>query len=310
MSSLHQASPYHCRDLAASGGSYRTWPGLSAEIIAVTPGRHDVPAMAEFRLGLHLGPAVTAECRCDGQHLRHRQAADDLLFVPPGLPGSWQDDGACRFLRVTLAPALMAATADDLGLDPSRVTLPPRLHFRDAAIVHAARALLNLLPATTSPDIAGDVAAGDIARLAAAEARYVQEVGALLALRLWQSSGIALPPIPTTERGLSPRQQQHLHDHIEAHLDQALPLGDLARLLGISVSHLTALFRRSHGVSPHQYILHRRLERAVALLRGGEMPISEVALATGFAHQSHLASHLRRRHAISPRQLRRQQALS
>jgi AraC family transcriptional regulator len=284
--------------------AHRAWPGLSAEILAVAAGRHDVPALADFRLGLHLGPAVTADCRCDGQHLRHHQAEDDLLFVPPGLPGTWQDDGDSHFLRVRLAPAVMAAAAADLGLDSARVTLAPRLHFRDPTISYAARFLLSLLTTARQPD-----ATADLSRLDEAEAGYAGALASTLAQRLWQSSGV-VPPTVTHQRGLSPRQQHRLRDHIEANLDQALPLGDLARLLGISVSHLTALFRQSHGVSPHQYILQRRLDRAVALLRDSELPISEIALATGFAHQSHLASHLRRQRAISPRDLRRQRVLS
>jgi AraC family transcriptional regulator len=73
----------------------------------------------------------------------------------------------------------------------------------------------------------------------------------------------------------------------------------------MSVSHLTALFRRSHGISLHQFILQRRLARARVLLQNSEMPISEIALVTGFAHQSHLASMMRRHLAITPRQLRR-----
>jgi AraC family transcriptional regulator len=68
---------------------------------------------------------------------------------------------------------------------------------------------------------------------------------------------------------------------------------------------LKALFRQSMGIPVHQYVLRRRVERATALLRSGNLSISEVALATGFAHQSHLARQMRRLAGITPAAVRR-----
>jgi AraC family transcriptional regulator len=281
----------------------RQWGGISAEVIAIDGGRTQVPAMSDYRLGLHLGAAVNADCRCDGQRLRHVQADGDMVFVPPGLPGSWQDDSACRILRIRLSPAVMRAAADDLGFAGAIGDLQPRLHFRDPALEQVARALLALLAEPVAQDTSRD---GTSTRVIAAEtgdSRYAGLLGGALALRLLQASSSRLPgSVPV---GLSIRQRRRLDDFIEAHLDQPLPLAELAALLQISVSHLTALFRRSHGISLHQYILQRRLAQARHLLQDSDMPISEVALATGFAHQSHLANLLRRHYAVTPRQLRR-----
>jgi AraC family transcriptional regulator len=285
----------------ASARRRRQWGAVSAEIIDIAGGRTLVPAMADFRLGLHLGRAVKADCRCDGQKLRHIQADGDMVFVPPGLPGSWQDDAACRILRIRLSPDIMRAAAGDLGLDAAAIDLPPRLHFRDPALEQVGRAFLALLSAPDPTDAAGEMGFDRAAD--ALDSRYANLLGGALALRLLQSAGIRLPQRPSG--GLSIRQQRRLDDYIEANLDRSLPLADLAALLQMSVSHLTALFRRSHGISLHQFILQRRLARARVLLQNSEMPISEIALVTGFAHQSHLASTMRRHLAISPRQLRR-----
>jgi AraC family transcriptional regulator len=279
-----------------------SWGGVTAEIIEIAGGRTLVPAMGDFRLGLHLGSAVTADCRCDGQHLRHVQAEGDMLFVPPGLSGSWQDDAACRLLRIRLDPSLMLAAARDLELDAMAVQLQPRLHFRDPALEQVGRALLALLQEPATGQVSIKMQAGVGLGQSAADARYAGLLGSALALRLLQSSGIRLPR--QSIGGLSHQQQRRLIDYIEAHLDQSLPLTKLARFLELSVSHLTAQFRRTHGMSLHQFILERRLARACLLLQNSAMPISEVALATGFAHQSHLASVLRRHLATTPRQLR------
>lgn len=280
-----------------------TWEGVSAEVIDAPGGKVFVPAMPDFRIGLHLGRPVHADCRCDGQRRRHVQADGDLLFVPAGLQGSWQDDAACRILRVRLSPETIQAAASQLELDPTGLDLTPRLHFRDPAVEHLGRAFFALLQQPVAETTARFITGDGLDRLA--EARYAETLGTALALRLLQTSGANLPKLPVRERGLSPRQQRRLTDYVEANLDRPLPLTELAAVLQISVSHLTALFRQSHGISPHQYILQRRLAQAHILLKTSDMPISEIALATGFTHQSHLASVLRRYMATTPRQLRR-----
>jgi AraC family transcriptional regulator len=71
----------------------------------------------------------------------------------------------------------------------------------------------------------------------------------------------------------------------------------------MSESHLKVGFRESTGMPVHQYLIRRRVERAALLLREGELPINQIALEVGFAHQSHLALHVTRLLGVSPRQL-------
>jgi AraC family transcriptional regulator len=75
---------------------------------------------------------------------------------------------------------------------------------------------------------------------------------------------------------------------------------------GLSVSHFAALFRRSTGSSVHNYVMQRRVERARQLLVRGGMSVCEVALETGFSHQSHMARWMRRLLGIAPAALQRE----
>ena len=59
------------------------------------------------------------------------------------------------------------------------------------------------------------------------------------------------------------------------------------------------------GVAVHQYIIQRRVELATTLLLQEEKSITEIALEAGFAHQSHLARHMRRMLGLPPRALKR-----
>ena len=64
--------------------------------------------------------------------------------------------------------------------------------------------------------------------------------------------------------------------------------------------------RRTMGRSVHRYVVERRVQRARSLLLAGERSIAQVALATGFAHQSHLARWMKRLLGVTPAALLRE----
>ena len=73
----------------------------------------------------------------------------------------------------------------------------------------------------------------------------------------------------------------------------------VAQTVGVSTAHLVRSFTRSYGIAPHQYLLGRRLDLARRRLLAGEALI-DVAVATGFHDQSHLARHFKRLLAVTP----------
>ncbi|MFK1554046.1 AraC family transcriptional regulator [Pseudomonas aeruginosa] len=83
--------------------------------------------------------------------------------------------------------------------------------------------------------------------------------------------------------------------------DPLAPLGlaELADAAGLSRYQVLRAFSRATGLTPYAYLLQRRLERARALL-GGSQPLAEIALACGFADQSHLTRLFTRLYGVSP----------
>jgi AraC family transcriptional regulator len=73
-----------------------------------------------------------------------------------------------------------------------------------------------------------------------------------------------------------------------ANLDGSVPLKEVARECRLSVSHFSRAFRRTMGVPPHKWLLTRRIEVAKERLRDHQLSLLDVALACGFADQSHL----------------------
>jgi AraC-like DNA-binding protein len=110
----------------------------------------------------------------------------------------------------------------------------------------------------------------------------------------------------TLQSGLAPRILRRVKEYIDAHLDSDLIISELAASVGISVSHFSRSFSRSVGLTPHRYIMRRRLTRALDLLAQTDLAVAEVALATGFADQSHFCRRFREFTGLPPRSFRMQ----
>ncbi|MFF1705850.1 GlxA family transcriptional regulator [Streptomyces sp. NPDC058252] len=83
-------------------------------------------------------------------------------------------------------------------------------------------------------------------------------------------------------------------------LDKPLTLTDLARHAGVSVRTLTRRFHAESGVSPLQWLLHQRIERAKELLETTALPMDQVAHACGLGTADSLRGHLVRRTGLTP----------
>jgi AraC family transcriptional regulator len=93
--------------------------------------------------------------------------------------------------------------------------------------------------------------------------------------------------------------------YIEEHLDSKLDLEQISGVVGLSQSHFSRAFKRSLGSSPMAYVTVRRVERAKRLMISTGDRLIDVALACGFADQSHLTRYFRRVVGISPGRWRR-----
>lgn len=114
-------------------------------------------------------------------------------------------------------------------------------------------------------------------------------------------------PIPSEHcaGGLTPTQRHHVIDFIEANLFQNFRMAELAQASGLNEVALVKEFKRTFGDSPYQYVLTRRVERAIDLIRTTYLSLAEIAYATGFSDHSHMTRLVKRATGFTPRELRR-----
>jgi AraC family transcriptional regulator len=108
--------------------------------------------------------------------------------------------------------------------------------------------------------------------------------------------------------GLATWQARRTLAYIEANLASKMEIEDLANVVALSRSHFSRAFKHSVGLSPMEYVVMRRVERAKALISATKEPLAEVALACGFADQAHLNRRFRDIVGISPGRWRRSNA--
>ncbi|MCF1465912.1 AraC family transcriptional regulator [Agrobacterium vitis] len=101
------------------------------------------------------------------------------------------------------------------------------------------------------------------------------------------------------------RTMQHVIDHISANLDQSLSVEQLAAVSGLSRAHFSRVFAASEGMPPAEFVLHKRLKRAVKLLtKGSHLSVKEISTMCGFEEPNYFSKVFRRHFGASPTEFR------
>jgi AraC family transcriptional regulator len=162
------------------------------------------------------------------------------------------------------------------------------LDYKPVAIDDATISGLGtaMLPALSHPDRANQM--------------FIDHVLLGLGIHVAQTYGGMRPLSPPIRGGLAAWQVRRAKEILTANLDGRVPLNEVARACGLSVSYFARAFRRSVGVAPHNWLLTLRVEVAKQKLRDGRLSLRDVALACGFADQSHLTQAFTRIVGVSP----------
>jgi AraC-like DNA-binding protein len=101
--------------------------------------------------------------------------------------------------------------------------------------------------------------------------------------------------------GQEPDAVARAKDYLIAHMAEATDFQDMARHVGLSAWHLIRVFRKATGLTPHAWLVDRRVHQARELLRAGESP-SLIAAQCGFSDQAHMTRLFKARLGVTPGQ--------
>jgi AraC family transcriptional regulator len=252
------------------------------------PGRLASPAYPSTLVALHVGRSLEIVCRRAGQKHRGRAVHGDIEIVPAGTPSVWEPESEGTSFILSLSPELLNLSAEEHGGDPKKVEIRNRFQLRDPRIEHIGWALKT--------EMESGYRGGRL---------YSESLATALASHLVGSHSSISKEDAGRKMSVSGARLRRMMAYIEDHLTTDLGLEEIAGVAGLSVSHAKTVFREAVGLPVHRYVISRRVDRAKDLLRQGRLSIGQVALEAGFAHQSHLARHMRRVLGCLPKDLRK-----
>lgn len=253
---------------------------------------HEAPHRAEHGGGpllwitMPLTP-VRLGRRMDGVLEVANQGACAINIARPGSPLRADIGTEFDVLHLFLRPSLLNEVAAELtGRDMADVPVRPVFDRDDAGLALLLRAIRTSL-----------MEPAEVSRL---KIDYLARALSADLLAKYADGPITLRPGHLARGGLGDRQLRRVREHVEAHLAEDIHVDDLASVAGVGRTALTVRFRASTGLSPYQYVMGRRVERAKSLLAAGDMSLAEIAIACGFADQAHFATTFRRRTGMRP----------
>ncbi len=204
-------------------------------------------------------------------------------YVPHS--GSWSKD--VEFIHFYLEPIFISQIAYE-SINPDKVEFRLELKKADR--------LIHQLGLALKADLEVDGIGNGF---------YADSMATALAAHLLRHYSTRKYAFREYDDGLSQQRLSQAIEYMNDHLSENLSLASIAAELHMSQYYFCRLFKQSTGMTPHQYLIQQRIERAKQLLKLPELTITQIAQDCGFAHQSHFAKYFRLRTGASPQQFRR-----
>jgi AraC family transcriptional regulator len=266
------------------------WESIVVKEYQLPPAQSYYQAFSRHDLTLCLAPRphrihqVMGEQRYVGIYSK-----GDICITPAGNAIAYRTEGDDHYLQIQIEPQFLEQIAQQTGeIDSSSVELIPKFRERHPQIEQIIMMLYSELKN-------GSGWGGKL---------YIESLTNALAVNLLRDYSVTIHSISLYPGGLSDRQLLLITDYINDNLATEIKLSNLAELVGLSQFHFSRLFKKSMGMSPHQYLMVQRIERAKSLLRNPELSVTEIALLCGFNSHSHLGKYFRHLTGYTPKEYR------
>jgi AraC family transcriptional regulator len=221
----------------------------------------------------------------DGKLKTEARNQGDIAVIPAGISQRCNWNTLAQFTILAIDPVLLEQVGQDL-VDPDRIELIPHYMTEQDILIQGIFGALRQ-----------ELEFGKIGGYL-----LIDSLKTALAIHLLRNYCTTQPRLSSYTDGLSKSKLQEVREYINEHLHEDLKLIELAAIAQISPYHFLRLFKQSMGLTPHQYILQRRIDKAKYLLRQSELSIADIAFRVGFCDQSHLTRCFKRLLGMTPKQ--------
>lgn len=260
------------------------WNGVRVHRARVVAGRLLEHANSFHEVNINLGGKLTTEkVSANGTFVRTKAAAGNLCLTPAGqIIGAFWDKPLDN-MGISLDPNFVARTAAENRFNAG---------FEFAEIYRKEDSLIQHIGLALLAEAESQTPAGRL---------YADSLIQTLTLHLLKNYSTAHLKQENTHGGLSGYKLRRVQEFINANLEEDLSLAEIAEVADLSQFHFARAFRTSTGLTPQQYLMRQRIERAKQLLAKDDTPIIEISLQTGFKNQSHFTTLFRKYTKYTPK---------
>ena len=260
------------------------WPGVLIHRAHVMPGR-----MLEHTNSFHdinvaiSGSLTTEKVSAAGKHVLTKGGSGNLCITPAGQPVSARWDKPLDNMGIQLDTRFVAQTATE-NYFSSAFEFVEIYKKADPLIQHIGLALLAESESETPSGML-----------------FSDSLIQTLILHLLRNYSTAAVKKESLNGGLSGYKLRRVREFIDQNLEEDLSLSEISAVAELSQFHFARAFRKTTGLTPQQFLMQQRIERAKELLAKNDLPIVEISLRTGFKNQSHFTTLFRKFTKLTPK---------
>ncbi|AFZ32510.1 transcriptional regulator, AraC family [Gloeocapsa sp. PCC 7428] len=215
-----------------------------------------------------------------GQRKQQHVQAGHVSILPANLPHETLLESKQEMIVINFEPILLEQIADELG--NQKIEIVEKWAAQDPLVRQ-----LGI-------DLRGEF------QLRVPRLLYIESVIHVLANHLIKHYSTTCIPFEDASAKLPIQKLEHIIAYIDDQLEQNVTLSELANVVQMSQYRFARAFKQSTGLSPHQYLLSQRIERAKKLLSETQLSIADISYQLGFASQSHFTATFRRLTTVTP----------
>lgn len=265
------------------------WTGIKLEHYKSCPAERPEVTTHSFLAAVCLSGTGHADYTpCKAKEFRALYEPGSVSFTGPGVIPPYRFTGSIEFVVIEVAPKFIVWAADEL-VAKRPIDIAQSFAVREEGIRHILLTMhYELLNGFQSGRLFGEC------------------IGLSFATTLLTRHSTLPISNAQYKGGLPQHKLRQVAEYIDVNLASALSLSGMSNQLGMGPCHFARAFSESVGVSPHQYVLRRRIERALRLLKGSHPSLAEMSRELGFSSQGHFSTVFHRFVGVSPSSYREQ----